>query len=63
MGRPDVGTRPTKGKIYTKHVKMYDGGYDKGGAYWGMGMGSDPLFVDFTKDMTYIHFYRRPYYK
>lgn len=71
MGRANVGTRPhtiTSGKnckivksnqpvIFDRVVPMsQDAGYDKGGAYWGIG--SAPLRVAYTKDMTYIEFYR-----
>jgi hypothetical protein len=33
-----------------------DGAYDKGGAYWGLGK---QLRVRYTKDLTYIEFYRK----
>jgi len=69
IGRAKVGTRPltiTSGpnckilkknqvKIYDRRVPMVDGAYDKGGAYWGMG---PELRVEFTKDLTFINFYR-----
>jgi len=69
MGRPNVGTKPhtiTSGpnckilkknqpKIYDRAVPMLDGCYDKGGAYWGHG---PQLRVEFTKDLSYIKFYR-----
>ena len=56
MGRSNVGTRPSKGKVYTRYVPFYDGAYDKGGAYWGSPAN---LYVSFTKDMTYIEFHRK----
>jgi hypothetical protein len=70
MGRPNVGTEPvtvTSGpncKILKKNqVKIFDckvpmsgdGAYDKGGAYWGIG---SELRVRYTKDLTFIQFYR-----
>lgn len=69
MGRDNVGSQPvtiTSGrncrivkknqvKIYDRRVPMIDGAYDRGGAYWGMGK---ELRVRFTKDLTYIEFYR-----
>ncbi len=55
MGRPNVGTRPKDKRIYDCFVPMSDCAYDKGGAYWGMGT---PLRVAYTKDLTYIEFYR-----
>jgi hypothetical protein len=44
-------------KIYDKRVPMCTccGAYDKGGAYWGIGK---ELRVRFTKDLSYIEFYR-----
>lgn len=72
MGRGNVGIRPdtttvTSGNngcifknnqvvIFDRPVPMCDGAYDKGGAYWGIG--SKPLRVAYTKDMSYIEFYR-----
>lgn len=70
MGRPNVGSQPvtvTRGrngrickcdqvKVYQKRVPLvYDGAYDAGGAYWGIG---SPLYVRFTKDLSYIEFFR-----
>lgn len=72
MGRSNKGTRPnplvkglyggTKPKIFPV-VKIYDcavpmsgdGAYDKGGAYWGIGK---QLRVSYTKDLSYVEFYR-----
>lgn len=68
MGRDNVGHEPytvVRGrngrickkdqvKVYDKRVPM-DGAYDKGGAYWGLGA---ELRVRFTKDLTFIQFYR-----
>ena len=57
MGRSNVGTRPELTRIYDCYVPMCSGdpAYDKGGAYWGLGK---PLRVYYTKDLTYIKFYR-----
>ena len=69
MGRANVGSQPitvTSGrngricksnqvKVYEKRVPLIDGGYDQGGAYWGIGK---ELRVRFTKDLSYIEFYR-----
>ena len=41
--------------IYDCAVPMVDGAYDAGGAYWGIG---SQLRVSYTKDLTYINFYR-----
>jgi hypothetical protein len=58
MGRYNVGVRPVDGtKIYDCQVPMIGSGdYDKGGAYWGIG---PQLRVAYTKDLSYICFYRK----
>lgn len=55
LGRRDIGTRPTDKRIFNCYVPMC-GAYDKGGAYWGLGQ--NRLRVSYTKDLSYIHFYR-----
>ena len=42
-------------KIFDCKVPLTDG-YDNGGAYWGIG---SELRVSYTKDLSYINFYRR----
>jgi len=41
--------------VFDCAVPMCDGAYDKGGAYWGIG---EQLRVSYTKDLSYIEFYR-----
>ena len=66
MGRNDIDKRKEEtvnGQLYRRYngtlfdcaVPMIKGGYDKGGAYWGCG---PQLRVSYTKDLSYIHFYR-----
>lgn len=57
MGRANKGNKPTdpKIKVYTKKVQLIDA-YDIGGAYWGW---PNNLYVEFTKDLTYINYYRK----
>lgn len=56
MGRDNIGTRPTDGtKVYDRNVPISLDGYDVGGAYWGKGI---PLRVAFTRDMSFVLFYR-----
>lgn len=68
MGRYNIGNPPITisldhaGNHITKHTtKVFDcfipmsGGYDKGGAYWGL---PDNVRVRYTKDLSYIEFYR-----
>jgi hypothetical protein len=55
-GRNDVGERPKLKRVFDSAVPMSrDSAYDKGGAYWGLGK---QLRVKYTKDLSYIHFYR-----
>ena len=35
------------GRIYLRHIPLFDGGYDRGGAYWGV---DDPLFEVLDQD-------------
>jgi len=69
LGRPNVGVHPPlivrgrngrickcdQTKVYDKRVPMSDAAYDRGGAYWGI---DKPLRVRYTKDLSYIEFYR-----
>lgn len=61
MGRSGVGSMAQLeqsgyvGRIYDCAVPLDNGGYDKGGAYWGI---PSNLRVEYTKDLSYIHFYR-----
>lgn len=69
MGRPNVGRQPVtvirdngrickcdQVKVYQRRVALpYDGAYDRGGAYWGIGA---PLYVRFTLDLSYVEFFR-----
>ena len=68
MGRANVGIRPTtitsgrNNRICKRNqVAVFDcrvpvsGAYDKGGVYWGIG---SELRVSYTKDLSYINFYR-----
>lgn len=59
MGRFNVGSEnDCKGKrVFDCIIPMYsDGAYDKGGAYWDIGK---QLRVKYTKDLSFIKFYRR----
>ena len=55
MGRCDVGEKPSDKKIYDCKVPL-SSGYDKGGCYFGFGK---ELRVSYTKDLSYIKFYRK----
>jgi len=58
MGRANVNpSQPQPEKtVFDCAVKLDSGGYDKGGAYWGLG---SQLRVSYTKDLSYIFFYRK----
>ena len=53
-GRFNIGNKPTNKRIYDCCVTLIEG-YDKGGAYWGY---PNNLRVSYTKDLSYIIFYR-----
>ena len=56
MGRMNRGENPCDGtKVFDCRVPLNNGAYDRGGAYWGF---PDNLRVQYTKDLTYINFYR-----
>ena len=54
MGRMNEGSKPADKPIFDCAVPMC-GAYDRGGAYWGYG---PQLRVSYTKDLSYINFYR-----
>jgi hypothetical protein len=45
LGRSCEGT--PKGKAYLRKIRLDSGGYDEGGAYWGVGQ---PIYRAFTPD-------------
>lgn len=51
MGRRnETGDGISPVRLHLEHVRMYDGDYDKGGAYWGGGIGPLPLWVAYGED-------------
>jgi hypothetical protein len=62
MGRNDVGIPPARTRVYNCYVPMSiaDPAYDKGGAYWGLS--PNRLRVMYTKDLSFIKFYRENEY-
>lgn len=54
IGRHDEGNEPS-GRVFDRYVPINSGGYDRGGAYWGI---SERLRVRFTLDCSYVRFYR-----
>lgn len=56
MGRMNIGDIEAEDiKVYDCAVRM-NGAYDYGGAYWGLS--EEQLRVRYTKDLSYIKFYR-----
>ena len=55
MGRANVGFPPEDVRIYDRALPMCEPGYDKGGAYWGIG---PEMRVRFTADLSYVEYYR-----
>lgn len=51
--------KPADKKVFDSAVPM-NGAYDKGGAYWGLAMNpvGNQLRVEYTKDLSYVRFYR-----
>lgn len=47
--------KPKDRKVFDSKVILDNGGYDKGGAYWGI---PNNIRVEYTKDLLYIRFYR-----
>ncbi len=47
--------KPKDKRIYDRIVYLDSGGYDRHGAYWGLG---PQLRVEYTKDLLYVRFYR-----
>lgn len=54
-GRNNRIVKKNQTKVYQKRVRLDYGGYDSGGAYWGIG---SPLYVRFTKDLQYVEYFR-----
>jgi hypothetical protein len=58
MGRSDHGEKPEGRRIFCRKIRLYDGDYDKGGAYWGY-VPEHPLYVEYDGSCEYIRFFRR----
>jgi hypothetical protein len=54
MGRPSYGVNPV-GKVRLFQVDISSGGYDNGGAYWGLGK---PLYCAMDEGDNYIQYVR-----
>lgn len=54
MGRPSRLTDEPSEKLYLRRVILDAGGYDKGGAYWGVATRGGPghLYIAFSETFT-----------
>lgn len=52
MGRGDTPPETDNQRFYLQRIKPVDGDYDEGGAYWGFGWGTNPLWRWVTEDHT-----------
>jgi len=57
MGRRSDPEVSLVGKVHLRCVPFVDGDYDQGGAYWGGGCGTMPLFCAWDDD-GHIHYLR-----
>ncbi len=46
--------------LHIQLVRMYDGDYDKGGAYWGGGRGTNPLYCVWEDVEGHVFYMRAP---
>jgi len=56
-GRSNVGFKDDSKRVYDCFVPMFNDGYDKGYAYWGLHPNYKRLRVKYHKDLSYIEFY------
>lgn len=58
-GTPQTALRSVVSKLYLQRVPIDSGGYDPGGAYWGVAIGSTPpLYVAFDASEAVVVFWR-----
>ncbi len=55
MGMDSWGKKPTDKRVFCRSVPLIDG-YDRMGAYFGF---PSNVFVEYTKDMEYVRFFRK----
>ncbi len=57
MGRRSCEREELVGRLHIREVRMYDGAYDFGGAYWGGGYGTLPLWCAWDNEGN-AHYFR-----
>ena len=60
MGRPNRKKKDADLPVtlYLHKLKVRDNDYDTGGAYWGFGIGSEPIYRAVSEDREVELFYR-----
>lgn len=56
MGRPSDDAEDLTGHVYLERVPFVDGDYDEGGAYWGGGRGTPPLYCAWDDEGHAVYF-------
>jgi hypothetical protein len=56
MGRYSDSIPELSGKVHLRYVPFVDGDYDQGGAYWGGGRYTLPLFCAWDEDGHVVYF-------
>lgn len=63
MGRQDQGPAPDSyAKVRMRQVRLINGGYDGGGAYWGQRPRGMMLFCAWTPDRHFVRYLDAPSY-
>jgi hypothetical protein len=56
MGRYSAPITELSGKVHIRYVPFFSGDYDQGGAYWGGGRYTLPLFCAWDNEGTTVYF-------
>lgn len=48
--------KPSNERIFCRKVNLNKGGYTSAGLYFGLG---NPLYVEYTKNLEYVKFFRK----
>jgi len=55
MGRRSNQVTELSGRVHLRYVPFVDGDYDRGGAYWGGGMYTRPLFCAWDNEGCIVY--------
>lgn len=56
MGRAADSITDLIGRVHLRYVPFVDGDYDQGGAYWGGGRDTQPLFCAWDDESHVVYF-------